>query len=65
MKQLTIKNCTIVNEESLLEGDVLIKNGRIEKIEASIDEEGEFIDAKGLHLLPGFSEVNLIINEPR
>ena len=26
--------------------DVLIKNGRIEKIEASIDEEGEFIDAK-------------------
>ena len=54
MKQLTIKNCTLVNEGSLLESDVLIKNGRIEKIEASIDEEGDFIDAKGLHLLPGF-----------
>ena len=37
MKQLTIKNCTLVNEGSLLERDVLIKNGRIEKIEASID----------------------------
>ena len=51
MKQLTIKNSTLVNEGSLLERDVLIKNGRIEKIEASIDEEGDFIDAKGLHLL--------------
>ena len=64
MKQLTIKNCTIVNEESLLEGDVLIKNGRIEKIEASIDEEGDFIDAKGLHLLPGFIDDQVHFREP-
>ena len=38
MKQLTIKNCTLVNEGNLFESDVLIKNGRIEKIEASIEE---------------------------
>ena len=64
MKQLTIKNCTLVNEGSLLERDVLIKNGRIEKIEASIDEEGDFIDAKGLHLFPGFIDDQVHFREP-
>ena len=51
-------------KESLLERDVLIKNGRIEKIEASIDEEGDFIDAKGLHLLPGFIDDQVHFREP-
>ena len=46
MKQFTIKNCTIVNEDSLSEKDVFVKNGRIEKIETLIDEEGDFIDAE-------------------
>ena len=64
MKQLTIKNCTLVNEGSLLERDVLIKNGRIEKIEASIDGEGDFIDAKGLYLLPGFIDDQVHFREP-
>ncbi len=64
MKQLTIKNCTLVNEGSLLESDVLIKNGRIEKIEESIDEQGDFIDAKGLHLLPGFIDDQVHFREP-
>jgi len=64
MKQLTIKNCSLVNEGSLLERDVLIKNGRIEKIEASIDEEGDFIDAKGLYLLPGFIDDQVHFREP-
>ena len=64
MKQLTIKNCTLVNEGSLLERDVLIKKGRIEKIEVSIDVEGDFIDAKGLHLLPGFIDDQVHFREP-
>ncbi len=64
MKQLTIKNSTLVNEGSLLERDVLIKNGRIEKIEASIDGEGDFIDAKGLYLLPGFIDDQVHFREP-
>jgi len=64
MKQITIKNCTIVNEDCLLEKDVLVKNGRIEKIEALIDEEGDFIDAEGLHLLPGFIDDQVHFREP-
>jgi len=64
MKKFTIKNCTLVNEGSLLEGDVLIKNGRIEKIETLIDEEGDFIDAEGLHLLPGVIDDQVHFREP-
>ena len=64
MKQLTIKNCTLVNEGNLFESDVLIKNGRIEKIEESIDEQGDFIDAEGLHLLPGFIDDQVHFREP-
>ena len=51
---LTIKNCTIVNEDKLSENDLLIRNGRIEKIDTSIDVKGDFIEAEGLYLLPGF-----------
>ena len=64
MKKFTIKNCTLVNEGSLLERDVLIKNGRIEKIETLIDEEGDFIDAEGLHLLPGVIDDQVHFREP-
>ena len=64
MKKFTIKNCTLVNEGSLLERDALIKNGRIEKIETLIDEEGDFIDAEGLHLLPGVIDDQVHFREP-
>jgi len=64
MKQFTIKNCTIVNEDSLSEKDVFVKNGRIEKIETLIDEEGDFIDAEGLHLLPGVIDDQVHFREP-
>jgi len=64
MKQLTIKNCTVINEGDLSEKDVLIKRGRIEKIETSIDADGDFIDAKGLYLLPGFIDDQVHFREP-
>ena len=50
MPELTIKNATIVNEGSLSEKDLFVKDGRIEKIEDSLEVRGEFIDATGLHL---------------
>ena len=64
MSQLIIKNCTVVNEGNLLETDLLIKNGRIEKIENSIAVTGNFIDAKGLYLLPGFIDDQVHFREP-
>ena len=64
MSQLTIKNCTVVNEGDLIQTDLLIKNGRIEKIESSIDVNGDFIDANGLYLLPGFIDDQVHFREP-
>ena len=41
-----IKNCQIVNEGCVLDSDVLIRDGRIEKIAPNIDETGKIIDVK-------------------
>ena len=49
----TIKNCKIVNEGDIFEGDVLVKEGRFLKIGSDIESQGETIDAAGLFLFPG------------
>ena len=64
MPELTIKNATIVNEGSLSEKDLFVKDGRIEKIEDSLEVRGEFIDATGLHLFPGFIDDQVHFREP-
>ncbi|RYG42711.1 MAG: dihydroorotase, partial [Chitinophagaceae bacterium] len=55
MENYLIKNITVVNEGILQVKDVLIKNGRIEKIADSIDESLSVIEinGEGKHLLPG------------
>ena len=50
---ITIKNCKVLNEGSITEKDILIKEGRFEKIANDIDPQGEVIDAAGQYLLPG------------
>ena len=40
----TIKNCKIVNEGDIFEGDVLVKEGRFLKIGSDIESQGETID---------------------
>lgn len=60
-----IKNAKIVNEGSIKESDLLIKNGRIEKIASSItDENAEIIDAEGKYLLPGMIDDQVHFREP-
>ena len=44
---ITIKNCKVINEGSITEKDILIKEGRFEKIANDIDPQGEVIDAAG------------------
>ena len=50
-----IKNARMVNEGSVKNGDLLIRNGRIEKIASSLSAEGtgQVVDAGGAWLLPG------------
>ncbi len=65
MKSYLIKNAHIVNEGSIIQGDVLVKNGRIEKVAASIADNGaEVIDANGKHLLPGLIDDQVHFREP-
>jgi dihydroorotase len=65
MKTILIKNAQIVNEGTIITGDVLVKNQRIEKIAPSIDAAADIvIDATGKHLLPGIIDDQVHFREP-
>lgn len=63
-KQL-IKNASIVNENKIFEGDVLLQDDIILKIDTNIsDANAKIIDAKGKHLLPGIIDDQVHFREP-
>lgn len=61
-----LKNCLLVNEGKINPTDVLIKNGRIEKIASSISNANGAteIDAEGKYLLPGAIDDQVHFREP-
>jgi len=62
---MLIKSATLVNEGQEIEADVLIKNGRIEKIAPSISANNEeIIDASGKYLFPGVIDDQVHFREP-
>lgn len=64
MKTL-IKNVKIVNEGKIVEGDILIENDLISKIDSQISEEADqIIDASGKYLLPGVIDDQVHFREP-
>lgn len=65
MKSILIKNARLVNRGNITEADILIKNGRIEKIAGSISAPADLeIDAKGKHVLPGIIDDQVHFREP-
>lgn len=66
MQNYLIKNTCIVNEGSRFYGDLLIKNGRIEKIAASIElpENCIEIDGSNQFLIPGAIDDQVHFREP-
>jgi dihydroorotase len=66
MTNYLIKQASVVNEGTSKVRDVLIKNGRIEKIADSISSapEVEEINAEGLLLLPGVVDDQVHFREP-
>jgi dihydroorotase len=67
MKNYLIKNIQIVNEGSVITGDVLIKNGRIEKISSAIGAmamDGIEINGEGKFLMPGCIDDQVHFREP-
>ncbi|HUQ66187.1 MAG TPA: dihydroorotase [Flavitalea sp.] len=66
MENYLIKNITIVNEGKSQTKDVLIRNGRIEKISDRInsDAAAREINGDGKHLLPGAIDDQVHFREP-
>ncbi len=66
MSNYLIKNTAIVNEGKTIQGDVLIKNGRIEKIASSIETQTNVqeINGEGQFLLPGAIDDQVHFREP-
>ncbi len=64
---LIIKNGTIVTADSIIHGDLAIKDGKImevsvgKSLEATADK---VMDAEGLHILPGLIDTHVHFNEP-
>ncbi len=60
-----LKNGVLVNEGRRTEADILVKNGKIEKIGPSLTEVGaEIIDVKGSFILPGCIDDQVHFREP-
>lgn len=61
-----IKNIQIINEGQIIAMDVLIKNGRFEKIANTIDNDGAYpeIDGTGKYLMPGVIDNQVHFREP-
>ena len=67
MNEITlISNAILVNEGQTMESDVLLRNGRIEKIAPTIraPENARVTDANGHHLLPGVIDDQVHFREP-
>ena len=64
MDKYTIKNARIINRGEIIEGDVLVSEGRIEKISSQIDTATKEIDASGNYLMPGIIDDQVHFREP-
>ena len=66
MKSLLIKNATLVNEDTIFAADLLIRDGRIEKIASEIAATADIqiLDAKGKTLIPGMIDDQVHFREP-
>lgn len=65
MGKVLIKHATLVNEGTVFEGDVLLQDEFIAKIDRDIsDGTAQLIDAKGKHVLPGIIDDQVHFREP-
>jgi dihydroorotase len=65
MQSLLIKNANVVSEGTTRQADVLLRNGRIDRIGGAIDALADIvIDANGKALLPGMIDCHVHFREP-
>ena len=65
-QDLLIKNARIINEGRTTAGDVLVRNGFIEKVGGTLENPGNVAeyDAQGFYLLPGVIDDQVHFREP-
>ncbi len=65
-EQILIKNASMVNDGRILEGDLLIRRGRIEQIaaEITVPDTARVLDAEGRTLIPGMIDDQVHFREP-
>lgn len=63
---IIFKNASIVNDLQVFSGDILVRNGIIEKIEKNIHvlEKIDEIDCEGLYIIPGIIDDQVHFREP-
>ncbi|MDE0273327.1 MAG: dihydroorotase, partial [Gammaproteobacteria bacterium] len=64
MNRQRIINARIVNEGAVIEGDVLIEDGRIAAVGTAPDGPDDVTDAQGAWLLPGMIDDQVHFREP-
>ncbi len=65
MKDILIKNVSIVNRNQIIEGDIFIRNGRLERVGGIIDRHAELtLDGTNLHAIPGIIDDQVHFREP-
>jgi len=65
MKNLIIRNGTVVGPDGIRIADVALEHGRIVEISASLaGQANEEMDASGLYIFPGFVDSHVHFNEP-
>lgn len=66
MASYVLKGAQIVNESKIIQGDIRIKNGRIDKIASSIsaNAEDQVVDLTGKHIFPGMIDDQVHFREP-
>ncbi len=66
MSTILILNAKIVNENTIIEGDIYIRGGRIEKIASDLSsmKVQNVLDVKGKHVIPGMIDDQVHFREP-
>lgn len=65
MASIAIKNGTIINEGKRIEGDLYIRNGRIEQVGGTVNQPADKeIDATGCWVMPGAIDDQVHFREP-
>lgn len=65
MNRLLLANATLVNEGQIFEADLLLEDGRIDRIgPGPVPEGASVIDLQGQHILPGIIDDQVHFREP-